>query len=216
MTDTIESWWSVSALDLRLSTLLFVSYDAETLNVINTVHQFEIWCQYDAQNYRKNVSIVTPIVISIVILTAILFCCCYRHLWQTYFSIVIFSVKFDGHHPMLYGLSNHWICNCCLFFLHRMINKHLKIYIHQIWLKFQVNMMKRTMQIKYLSLFLSSHLTAIFLHSNSFLLSTFVTDLRFFYRHFWTDNWNSTVIFEWQTAFNTENPIALLRISCKT
>ena len=26
--------------------LLFVSYDVETLKVINTVHLFEIWCQY--------------------------------------------------------------------------------------------------------------------------------------------------------------------------
>ena len=47
----------------------------------------------------------------------------------------------------------------------------------------QVNIMKRTMQIKSLSSFLSSHLTAIFLHSNSFLLSTFETDLRFYIWH---------------------------------
>ena len=116
------------------------------------------------------------------------------------------SVKFDGHHPMLYGLSNHWICNCFLLFLHRMIKTLEDIHTSNM-VEMQVNIMKRTMQIKSLSSFLSSHLTAIFLHSNSFLLSTFETDLRFFYRHFGTDNWNSTVIFEWQTAFNTENPI---------
>ena len=87
----------VGALDLRLSTLLFVSYDAEARNVINTAHLFEIWCQYNAQNYGKNVSFV----ISVVILAAIFFCCCCRRFWQTHFSIVIFSVKFIGHHPML-------------------------------------------------------------------------------------------------------------------
>ena len=44
----------------------------------------------------------TSIVNSIIILTAILFCCCYRHIWQTHvFFIIIFSVRFDGHHPML-------------------------------------------------------------------------------------------------------------------
>ena len=140
--------------------------------------------------------------------------------WQPYYFVVaidifdrhIFfyrhiSVKFDGHHPMLMVCQT--IKFAIVFFsfcIAWLKNTWRYTYNKYGWNAGEYNG-ENYMQIKSLSSFLSSHLTAIFLHSNSFLLSTFETELRFFYRHFWTDNWNSTVIFGWQTTFNTENPI---------
>ena len=134
----------------------------------------------------ESVSIVISIVISTANLTAILFCCYYRHFWQTHmFSTVIFSVKFDGHHPMLILCQTiEFAIVFYSFYIACLINTWSYTYI-KYWLTFQVNMMKRTMEIKYLSSFLSSHLTTIFLRSKSLLLSTFLTDLRFFNGHSW-------------------------------
>ena len=177
-----------------------MSYDAETLNVINTVHLFEIWCtklwkeyvyRHFYRHFNRHFDSHNILLLLSTFLTDIFFYpLIFRQIWRT---------SSDA-----YGLSNHWICNCFLLVLHCMIN---------IWLKFQVNVMKRTMQIKYLSSFLSSHLTIL---AFEFIFAIDICDRRYFSRHFWTDNWNSTITFEWQTAFNTENATALLRISCKT
>ena len=139
--------------------------------------------------------------------------------WQPYYFVVaidifdrhIFfychiSVKFDGHHPMLKVCQT--IEFAIVFFsfcIAWLINTWRYTYIKYGWNAGEYNEENYANKV---SIVISIvNLTAIFLHSNSFLLSTFETDLHFFYRHFWTDIWNSTVIFEWQTAFNTENPI---------